>query len=135
MFTELFYGVSEEWAKSWSHTFSVTKLKTLFKKLSTVHPKTLTRRRKRRRKKKTIAKRFALHAIAIMKMFPLEQLLFIFGINLEENQKINFKSHSNTVKNAVTFPHDSVDFISFNYFVLNFAMKLKDTNYKVNEIF
>ena len=68
-------------------------------------------------------------------MFPLEQLLFIFGINLEENQKINFKSHSNTVKNAVTFPHDSVDFISFNYFVLDFAMKLKDTNYKVNEIF
>ena len=70
-----------------------------------------------------------------MKMFPLEQLLFIFGINLEENQKINFKIHSNTVKNAVTFAHDSVDFISFNYFVLNFAMKLKDTYYKVNEIF
>ena len=57
IFTEIFYCVSKEWARSWSHTFLVTNLNVLFQKLSTVHPKSLTRRRKRitKQQKKTIS--------------------------------------------------------------------------------
>ena len=72
-----------------------------------------------------------------MNIFPLEQLLLIFEINLI-NQEINFKNHSNTVilwklEKTLSNMHMS-RLILFHYifvlFVLNFAMKLKDDNYK-----
>ena len=60
----------------------------------------------------------------MMNIFPLEQLLLIFEINLI-NQEINFKNHSNTVilckleKNSVKYAHVPLDFISLYlyYFV------------------
>ena len=73
-----------------------------------------------------------------MNIFPLVQLLLIFEINLI-NQEINFKNHSNTVilcklEKTLSNMHMS-RLILFHYifiilFVLNFAMKLKDDNYK-----
>ena len=62
----------------------------------------------------------------MIKFFPLEQLLFIFEINLIKKKKKS--SHLN--KNGVRFAHDLLDFSSFWLFVLNFAMKLKDANCK-----
>ena len=66
----------------------------------------------------------------------MEQLLCIFVITL-----CTFKSHSNTVntlqimKNVVRFAHVPFNFISFDLFLIAFAIKLKDVIIKVIQIF
>ena len=46
----------------------------------------------------------------MIKFFPLEQLLFIFEINLIKKKK---KKSSHLNKNGVRFAHDLLDFSSF----------------------
>ena len=77
IFTEIFFGVSKKWDRSWSHASVVTNLKTFTKKLLPVHPKTILRIREKKNEKKkrmAIAKHFALHANAINKK-PLPKIL------------------------------------------------------------
>ena len=64
VFTKIFFAVSKEWVRSWSHASKVTNLKTLAKKLLAVPPKIALGIRKRERTRIAIPKRFALHANA-----------------------------------------------------------------------
>ena len=56
IFREIFFGVSKEWVRSWSHTVLISNLKTLAKNLLAVHLAKGTRRKKRRKTRMTIAK-------------------------------------------------------------------------------
>ena len=49
IFTETFFVVLKEWARSWSHTSVVTNVKMLAKKFLSVRPKTTLRIRKRKK--------------------------------------------------------------------------------------
>ena len=57
IFTEIYFGVSKEGVRSWSHVFLVTKLQTLPKKLLAVYPEKATRKN-RKKNRMTIAKLF-----------------------------------------------------------------------------
>ena len=60
---EICFDVPEEWVRSWSHVFVITKVKTLPRKLFEVRPQKVTRRKKGRIKTRmTIAKLSALNA-------------------------------------------------------------------------
>ena len=49
VFTEIFFDVSKEWVSSWSHVLSITKVKTLAKKLLAVRPEKRKGRKKRKK--------------------------------------------------------------------------------------
>ena len=69
IFTEICFGVSKEWVRSWSQVFLITKVKTFAKKFLGVRPVKVTRRKKKKEKKKiAIAKLFALNANAKTRM-------------------------------------------------------------------
>ena len=47
IFLEIFFGVSKEWVKSWSHVFLISNLNIFPKKLLVVRPEKGTRRNKK----------------------------------------------------------------------------------------
>ena len=52
VFTEIFFDVSKEWVSSWSHVLSITKVKTLAKKLLAVRPEKKKGKEKKKKKLK-----------------------------------------------------------------------------------
>ena len=72
IFLEIFFGVSKEWVKSWSHVFLISNLNIFPKKLLVVRPEKGTRREKKNKTRMAIAKLIALNAKA--KMFKIENI-------------------------------------------------------------
>ena len=63
--TEIFFSVSKEWFRYWSHAFLKINIKILAEKLLAVHPEKGTRRKKRKKTRMEIAKLFTLNVNAI----------------------------------------------------------------------
>ena len=64
IFTEICFGVSNEWFKSWSHVLLI-KVKRLAKNFLAVRPEKVTRKKKRKKTRTVIAKLLALNANAL----------------------------------------------------------------------
>ena len=64
-FTEIFFGMSKERVRSWSHAFLITNVITLGKKLLALRPEKKDEKEKKKKTRMEIPKLFALNANAI----------------------------------------------------------------------
>ena len=49
IFTEIYFHMSNEWVRTWSHVFLTTKVKKLAKKLLAIRPEKVMRSKKRKK--------------------------------------------------------------------------------------